>query len=108
MGRGVLPTNFVGHFPMKRTIMVAALAAAALGGASFAATPSGFDSGVYSPRTDAPTLQQVAYRHHCIAHSRVAYGYGYSPYLASAKTIALANCAIRTPRGLLCVITSCS
>jgi hypothetical protein len=93
---------------MKRLILMAALAAATLGGASFAATPSGFDSGVYSPKTDAPALQQVAYRHYCIAHSRVAYGYGYSPYLASAKTIALANCSVRTPRGLLCIITSCT
>jgi len=93
---------------MKRTIMVAALAAAALGGASFAATPSGFDSGVYSPKTDAPVLQQAAYRHHCIAHSRVAYGYGYSVSLASSKAIALSQCAIRTPHGLLCVITSCT
>jgi hypothetical protein len=93
---------------MKRTILVAAFAAAALGGASFAATPSGFDSGVYTPRTDAPVLQQAAYRHHCIAHSRVAYGYGYSLSLAQSKAIALSQCAIRTPRGLLCVITSCS
>jgi hypothetical protein len=93
---------------MKSTIMVAALAAAALGGASFAATPSGFDSGVYTPKTDAPTLQTVVHRRYCIAHSRVAFGYGYSPSLASAKTIALANCAVRTPRGFLCVITSCT
>ena len=94
---------------MKRTIMVAALAAAAtLGGASFAATPSGFDSGVYSPRTDAPTLQQVYYLHHCVAHSRVAYGYGNSISLRQSKAIALTQCAVRTPRGLLCVITSCS
>ena len=45
---------------MKRTIVVAALAAAALGGASLAATPGGFDSGVYTPRTDAPTLQPAS------------------------------------------------
>ena len=93
---------------MKRTILVAALAAAALGGASFAATPSGFDSGVYTPRTDAPTLQHAYYMYHCVAHSRVAYGYGNSRLLGSAKAIALSQCAIRTPRGLLCVITSCS
>jgi hypothetical protein len=93
---------------MKTTILVAALAVATLGGASLAATPSGFDSGVYTPRTDAPRLQPAAYRHHCIAHSRVAYGYGYSYNLYSARAIALSQCAIRTPRGLYCAITSCS
>jgi hypothetical protein len=88
--------------------MAATFAAAALGGASVAAAPGGFDSGVYRPRADAPTLQPAYYVHHCIAHSRVAYGYGYSRSLTSAKAIALANCSVRTPRGLLCLITYCS
>jgi hypothetical protein len=92
---------------MKLTILAAALAAATLGGASYAGTPAGFDHGVYTPRTDAPMLQQAAIRITCVAHSRVAYGYGYSPLLGVAKTIALRECAARTPRGLVCVITSC-
>ncbi len=49
----------------------------------------------------------AASAHTCYAHSRVAYGYGISPYLGTAKVIALRECAVRTPRGLVCVITSC-
>jgi hypothetical protein len=44
----------------------------------------------------------------CYAHSRTAYGYGYSPSRAVAIRIALSQCAIRTPRGLVCRITSCT
>jgi hypothetical protein len=43
----------------------------------------------------------------CYAHSPVAYGWGSSGYLAAAKLIALKQCAVRTPRGMVCVITSC-
>jgi hypothetical protein len=50
----------------------------------------------------------AAYAHVCYAHSRVAYGWGRSGYLSSARVIALRECAVRTPRGLVCVITSCS
>ncbi|HXQ46276.1 MAG TPA: hypothetical protein VN806_06640 [Caulobacteraceae bacterium] len=49
----------------------------------------------------------AAYAHVCYAHSRVAYGWGSSPYLGTAKVIALRECAVRTPRGLVCYITSC-
>jgi len=43
----------------------------------------------------------------CYAHSPVAYGWGSSAYLGTAKTIALRQCAVRTPRGMVCVITNC-
>jgi hypothetical protein len=43
----------------------------------------------------------------CYAHSPVAYGWGSSGYLGTAKVIALRECAVRTPRGMVCVITSC-
>jgi hypothetical protein len=49
----------------------------------------------------------AASAHVCYAHSRVAYGWGQSPYLGTAKVIALRECAVRTPRGLVCYITSC-
>ena len=45
--------------------------------------------------------------HACTAHSVQAMGYGVSPRLATAKVIALANCAVRTHRGLMCRITAC-
>jgi hypothetical protein len=44
----------------------------------------------------------------CYARSPVAYGWGSSGYLGSAKLIALRECAVRTPRGMVCVITSCN
>jgi hypothetical protein len=43
----------------------------------------------------------------CVARSVQAMGYGISPRLATAKTIALAQCAVRTRRGLMCRITAC-
>jgi hypothetical protein len=46
--------------------------------------------------------------HVCHARSRVATGWGSSPYLATANAIALRECAVRTPRGMVCVRTSCS
>ncbi len=49
----------------------------------------------------------AAQAHICYAHSRVAYGWGSAAYLRTARTIALANCSIRTPRGMMCWITSC-
>lgn len=44
---------------------------------------------------------------YCTAHSSRAYGWGRSPRLATAKAIALRQCAVRTPRGRYCRITSC-
>ncbi len=44
---------------------------------------------------------------YCTAHSGKAYGWGKSPRLATAKAIALKECAVRTPRGRYCRITSC-
>jgi hypothetical protein len=37
-----------------------------------------------------------------------ASGWGSSPSLASAKTIALRECAVRTPRGATCYIMYCT
>lgn len=44
---------------------------------------------------------------YCEAHSRNAWGWGSSTKLSSAKRIALRQCAVRTPRGRYCRITSC-
>ena len=44
---------------------------------------------------------------YCRADSRNAYGWGSSSNLGSAKRIALSQCAVRTPRGRYCRITSC-
>jgi len=94
---------------MTRTMIAAALAAAAIGGASSAQTSRALDDGVYSPRSQAPALQQVAYRRHtCVARSRTAVGYWTTTTLAGAKLGALRQCAVRTPRGLLCLVVSCS
>ena len=44
----------------------------------------------------------------CYARSPVAYGWGSSGSLGTAKVIALRECAVRTPRGLVCVVTNCA
>jgi hypothetical protein len=94
---------------MTRTMIAAALAAAAIGGASSAQTSANLDNGVYSPRSGTPLMQPAAYRRHtCIARSRLAVGYWTTTTVAGAKLGALRQCAVRTPRGLLCVVTSCS
>jgi len=57
----------------------------------------------------SPYLQQARYYYACTARSRVAMGYWKNaPNLATAKLNALRECAIRTPRGLVCVITACN
>lgn len=43
----------------------------------------------------------------CTARSRTAMGWGVSPHRAVAANIALRQCAVRTPYGLMCRITSC-
>ncbi|HTP77292.1 MAG TPA: hypothetical protein VMJ73_09955 [Rhizomicrobium sp.] len=43
----------------------------------------------------------------CTARSPVAYGWFISPSLSVARYNALRQCAIRTPRGLVCLIRSC-
>jgi hypothetical protein len=45
--------------------------------------------------------------HTCTARSVQAMGYGISPRLATAKAIALTQCAVRTRRGLMCRVTAC-
>jgi len=91
---------------MKHALIAAALAAAALGGASSAATP--LDHGVYAPRADAPALIEARYSHTCVARSRIAIGYWTARYLAAARLGALRQCALRTPVGLVCLIVSCT
>jgi hypothetical protein len=94
---------------MMRMMIAAALAAAAFGGASSAQISANLDRGVYSPRSQAPLMQPAAYRRHtCIARSRLAVGYWTTTTVAGAKLGALRQCAVRTPRGLLCVVVSCS
>jgi hypothetical protein len=44
----------------------------------------------------------------CYARSPVSYGWGSSGNLGSAKVIALRECAVRTPRGLVCILTTCN
>ena len=45
---------------------------------------------------------------YCRARSATgSLGWGSSYYLANANRIALVNCAVRTPRGYTCFITSC-
>jgi hypothetical protein len=91
---------------MQITILVAALAAAALGVAAAAGTGP-LDPGVYTPG-DAK-LQPAAVRaHSCVARSRVAVGYWTSTSLALSRRRALVQCAVRTPRGFNCFITGCT
>jgi hypothetical protein len=101
---------------MKRIIAAATLAVAALGGSSFAATPGGFDSGVYSPSRDAPALQPAhgqVHRYTCTAQSKTAHGVGFAynsdaaKGLHDAKDAALHDCAIHTPHKDECVIQKC-
>ncbi len=73
---------------MKKYLAVAAVAAAAFGAFSFA----------------TPSTAEAAY---CTARSPYASGWG-SGHLNYARRRALAECAIRTPRGYTCYITSCS
>jgi hypothetical protein len=94
---------------MTRTMIAAALAAAAIGGANCAQASTNLNDGVYSPRNGTPVLQQAAYRRHtCIARSRTAVGYWTTTTVAGAKLGALRQCAVRTPRGLICLVVSCS
>jgi hypothetical protein len=45
---------------------------------------------------------------YCMARTTTgAWGEGWSPSQAAARKIALTECAVRTPRGLVCVITAC-
>ena len=45
---------------------------------------------------------------YCTARGTMgASGWGAAPYLATARGIALRQCAVRTPRGAACYITSC-
>jgi hypothetical protein len=86
---------------MSKTIgLVCALALAASATALASPTPSNL----------APYLHQARTYHvyKCWAHSPVAYGYSaWVSSLSLARAQALAQCAVRTPRGMVCYITSC-
>ncbi len=73
---------------MKKYLAAAAIALAAFVGHSFV----------------TPTAAEAAY---CTARSPYASGWG-SGNLNYARRRALHECAIRTPRGYTCYITSCS
>jgi hypothetical protein len=90
--------------------MLGAALAACLGADVATASASApLDPGVYAPRTDAPALAPARYhRWTCIARSRMAYGYGVAASRPAAARMALAQCAVRTRRGLVCVLTSCN
>ena len=55
----------------------------------------------------ATAVGATADAHTCTARSIQAYGYGISPRLATARVIALTQCAVRTHRGLVCRVTAC-
>jgi hypothetical protein len=45
---------------------------------------------------------------YCMAKSRTgSWGEGWAPVNATARGIALAECAVRTPKNYVCVITAC-
>jgi hypothetical protein len=100
-----------------KTLMVAAMAAGAIsclgfGDAVAAGGGARLQSAVYAANAGEPTarLQNVYYVrvYKCTARSRTgSYGYWTAPALSTARRGALTQCAIRTPRGVLCRITSC-
>jgi hypothetical protein len=58
--------------------------------------------------TLAAPLAAQARTYYCTARSPTgSYGYGYSPRLGTARAIALSQCAIRTPRNRVCILTGC-
>lgn len=73
---------------MKKSLVIAAAVAAVFSALSFA----------------SPTTAEAAY---CQARSPYASGWG-SGSMSYARQRALRECAIRTPRGYTCYITSCS
>jgi hypothetical protein len=71
--------------PMKKTLAALVIAASAM-------TLFPADAGAWT----------------CGARSRTGgWGVGWAPSLWRAKRIALSNCAVHTPRGYYCRITSC-
>lgn len=73
---------------MKKFLAIASIAAAAFTGASLV----------------TPSTAEAAY---CEARSRYASGWGQSGSIQRARQRALYECAVRTPRGYNCYITSC-
>jgi hypothetical protein len=80
-------------------------------GASAAPAPLRLDPAVVSTfdRVDRPVVERVhlVRVYTCTARSRVAYGVWTAGTLSVAKRGALTQCAIRTPRGMVCLITAC-
>ncbi|MFI4935937.1 MAG: hypothetical protein ACHP7N_15050 [Caulobacterales bacterium] len=96
---------------MKRFVVLAACAMACLASGSVSAAPQAtLQSAVVRPGDAAPTLQAARYyRYHtCTARSRYGFGVWTAPSRAVARRGALVQCALHTPRGFLCRITSCS
>jgi hypothetical protein len=94
---------------MKKAWLIAASLAAALGATSAFAAPVSLSPGVYIPSADAPQRIEARLRRHtCVARSRTSVGYEVSTSLAVARAGALAQCAVRTRRGLVCVLVSCT
>ncbi len=96
----------------RTAALVGALSCQFLAGAGAAEPPGRPAPAVYAPATDAaPLLQPVrvikVHVYTCTARSRVAFGVWTAPLLATARTGALYQCALRTPRGLVCLITRC-
>jgi hypothetical protein len=98
---------------MKLTTLLAAGAALCLAApTAIASPPRGsmqVDGATYSSRTQAPRLIQATARGHtCMARSAAAVGYWTAKTVAEAKLGALRECAVRTPKGMNCVIASCN
>jgi len=84
--------------------MACALALASSTVASAATAPTNLAPYLHPARTI------ITHVYRCYARSPNG-SYGYSAWVSSlalARSEALYQCAIRTPRGLVCVITSCS
>ncbi|MFI4973224.1 MAG: hypothetical protein ACHP84_01645 [Caulobacterales bacterium] len=94
-----------------RNFGLALLALAGAIAASVGASAQPLQPAVMSSADPAPMLEPVrtirVHVYTCTARSRFAYGVWTSTSLALAQHNALVQCAIRTPRGYLCVITHC-
>lgn len=54
------------------------------------------------------TIPAKAYACYCEARSSYAWGWGQHGSCARAQAIALANCAVRTPKRNYCYVTFCN
>ncbi len=95
----------------KMAALAGVLGCLGFAGAGGAASLDGLRPAIYSPADSAANLTPVrvikVHVYTCTARSRFAYGVWTTGVLAAAKRGALLQCAIRTPRGFLCLVTSC-